>query len=71
MSRDGYVKVVITLELEVKKSDWDLNYGTGTTDAEVREDVLTYVEGLVSGCYHAEEGTWRNVIRRIRKPRTK
>ena len=37
------MKVIVTLEIEVDKDEWDTAYGTGTKAADIRKDVREYV----------------------------
>lgn len=36
------MKVIVTLEIEVDKEEWDLVYGIGTAAADIRKDVKMY-----------------------------
>lgn len=38
------MKVRVTMTVDIDPEAWDLNYGTGTDAAAVREDVRTYIE---------------------------
>lgn len=38
------MKVRVGFTVEIDPEAWDLNYGTGTEAAVIREDVRTYIE---------------------------
>lgn len=37
------MKVIVTVEVEVDREEWDMTYATGTSAAAIREDVKSYV----------------------------
>jgi hypothetical protein len=41
------MKVKITLTVDIDPAAWDLNYGTGTSAKDIREDVKSHCEGTV------------------------
>ena len=41
------MRVKISITVEVDSAEWDLEYGTGTKAADVREDVIDYVRGMI------------------------
>ena len=51
------MKVRVVFTLEVDAPAWDEEFGTGPA-AAVREDVLSYVNEMVSQCRVADDGLW-------------
>ena len=48
------MKIGVVLTVEVDPEAWALEYGTGTTASEVRQDVRDYVLNMVQQCAAAE-----------------
>ena len=51
------VNVTVTLKIVVDAEAWDLNYGSGTTVAEITRDVRSYWSGELLPGHLMDEGT--------------
>jgi hypothetical protein len=58
------LKVSVILTLDVDRQEWDRAYGTSDNAARVRDDVKSYVVGLVRDSAAAQEGGIVDVTQR-------
>lgn len=49
------MKVQLTVTIEVDRYDWDAEYGTGESAAEVRSDVREYFKNHIFGASAVED----------------